>query len=189
MPEGALSAAQWLKGDSQPKPADFYRSAVRVGILGILAEPAYFFWWLWQLFQLTRREGFPRARAFWWILVPFYSWVVIYRQFDDLDTAARNLGRPGLASKIPVTLLVLSNVAAIGSNRLQNGVASLIAVMVSGAFFGAAAYLVQRTANDYLKTKYPDPVPRGLTWGEITAAAIGLLISGLAIVGAFLPES
>lgn len=176
MPDGGLSAGEWLKSESRRKPTDFYRSAARVGILGFLAATAYFFWWLWQLFQLARREGFPRAKAFWWIFVPIYGWVVTYQQLEDLDKQARALGRPGLRANLPLTLLILQTVAAVASNRLRNDIASFIAFIVSGVFFGLAAYLVQRNANDYLKTKYPEASRHGMTWGEITATAIGLLI-------------
>jgi hypothetical protein len=190
MPEGGQSAGQFLKGESPaPKPTDFYRGAKRVGILGFLADPAYFFWWLWQFFHLARRDGFPKAKAFWWILVPIYGLVVIYEQFDSLDKRARTLGRPGLRASTPLTLLILANVAAAASNRLTSGPASLIAFIVSGAFSGASIYLVQRTANDYLKTKYPDVSPHGMTWGEITATAIGLLLLVLTIIGVLLPSS
>jgi hypothetical protein len=189
VPDGGLSAAQWLKGESRAKPTDFYRSAARVGILGFLAATAYLFWWLWQLFHLAKRERFPRARAFWWILVPIYSWVVIYRQFEDLDKSALALGRPGLRANLPLTLLVLSNVAAVLSNRWTAEPASLIAFLVSSALTGVSAYLVQRSANDYLKTKYPDTSPRGISWGEITATVLGLLVLALAIAIVVFPDA
>jgi hypothetical protein len=184
-----MSAKQLLKSESPAKPTDFYRSAVRVGILGFLAATAYFFWWVWQLFKLARREGFPRARAFWWILVPIYGWVVIYRQLDDLDKRELALGRPGLRPNVPMTLLILQTVAAYVSNRLNSEPASLIAFIVSSALFGVAAYLVQRTANDYLKTKYPEASPHGMTWGEITATVLGLLIFIVSIAIAVFPDA
>ncbi len=189
MPEERLTAAQLLKGESPRKPTDFYRSATRVGILGVLASIGYFWWWLWQFFHLARREGFPRARAFWWILVPIYGWFVVYEQFEDLDKRALAVGRPSLRASIPLTLLVLSNFAAIASNRLTNEPASLIAFIVSGAFSGVSAYLVQRTANDYLKTKYPDAARHGMTWGEILATAIGLLILIVEIASVLFPDA
>jgi hypothetical protein len=148
-------------GESPPKPTDFYRSAVRVGILGFLAATAYFFWWLWQLFKLAQREGFPRARAFWWILAPIYGWVVVYRQLEDLDQREVALGRPGLRPNVPMTLLILQGLAAYISNRINSEPASLIAFIVSSALFGVAACLVQRTANDYLKAKYPGAFASG----------------------------
>ena len=48
---------------------NFYRSPVRVAVLMFFADVAYLWWWLWQFFQFTKREGFPRARSFWWPLV------------------------------------------------------------------------------------------------------------------------
>jgi hypothetical protein len=189
MSEGGQSAAQWLQGESPPEPTGFYRSAARVGLLGLLASTGYFFWWLWQLFQLARREQFPRAKAFWWILVPIYGWFVVYNMFEDLDKRAVAIGRPGLGANIPWLFLVLSNVATFASNRLKSEPASLSAFIVGAALFGVSAYLVQRTANDYLKTKYPHASPQGMTWGEITATAIGLLVFVLAIAIVFLPSS
>jgi hypothetical protein len=189
MADDHLSAAQLLKGESPRKPTDFYRSALRVGILGALASVAYFWWWLWQFFLLVRREGLPRARAFWWVLVPIYGWVVIYRQLEDLDKRAVTLGRPGLRASIPVTLLILSGIAANAYNRLTSEPASLIAFIASSAFTGVALYLVQQNANDYLKTKYPDAAPHRMTWGEILATAIGLLVLILAIASAIFPDA
>lgn len=176
-----------LKSESSRKPTDFYRSALRVGILGVLASVAYFWWWLWQFFLLVRREGLPRARAFWWVLVPIYGWIVIYRQIDDLDKRSVTLGRPG--ASIPVTLLILSGIAANAYNRLTSEPGSLIAFITSSAFTGVALYLVQRNANDYLKTKYPDATPPGMTWGEILATAIGLLFLIVAIASAIFPDA
>lgn len=189
MPDGGQSATQWLKAESQAKSTDFYRSAIRVGILASLAATAYLVWWLWQVFHLASREGFPRARVFWWILVPIYGWVVIYRQFDDLDQRALALGRPGLRANLPLTLLVLSNFAAVLSNRWTIDPASWIAFIVSGALTGVSAYLVQRAANDYLKTKYPDASPHGMTWGEITATVLGLLLFIVVTVTALFPDA
>src|SRR2546428_13720856 len=76
----------------------FYRSPQRVAFLSFFAPVTYELWWLWQLFQFTRREQFPRARAFWWLLVPFYNFYVVYQQLDDLKKA---LASP--ASSIPVS--------------------------------------------------------------------------------------
>ncbi len=48
------------------------------------------------------REGFPKAKAFWWLFVPIYHRFVICEQFEDLDKQARALGRPGLRPNIPL---------------------------------------------------------------------------------------
>ncbi len=78
-------------------PADdrgFYRPAWRVALLGFLAPAAYELWWLWQLFAFVRRERFQRARAFWWILIPFYGLYVLYQQFDDLRKGLEGVSSP-----------------------------------------------------------------------------------------------
>src|SRR5205809_4509073 len=113
-----------------PTPADdrgFYRSPQRVALLSFFAPFIYELWWYWQLFQFTRREQFPRTRAFWWILVPIYGWVVIYRQFDDLAKANDEI-RPAFSSSAAIWLVILSNIVGNGSARLDSK-ASLIAFL------------------------------------------------------------
>src|SRR5438034_9149165 len=69
----------------------FYRSPQRVALLSFCAPVTYELWWLWQLFQFTNREGFPRTRAFWWLLVPFYNFYVLYQQLDHVKTPLERL--------------------------------------------------------------------------------------------------
>src|ERR1700682_2388257 len=96
----------------------FYRSATRVGVLGFLAPAAYELWWLWQLFAFTKRERFPHARAFWWILVPFYGLYVIYQQFDGLKKALEGLASPvRFSSAGAIWLFIASGLAGGISNR------------------------------------------------------------------------
>jgi hypothetical protein len=47
----------------------------------------------------------------------------------------------------------------------------------------------QGAASGYLKNKYPDAPPRGFTWGEIVAAALGAILFALSILGALLPPA
>jgi hypothetical protein len=49
--------------------------------------------------------------------------------------------------------------------------------------------IVQPSANAYLHHTYPDAKARGLTWGEVTAAVIGIAILALATLAVFLPDS
>lgn len=58
---GALDA---LPRDAGPPATDFVRSPLRVFLLATFASLGYFFWWLWQLFELAKRDRFPRATTF-----------------------------------------------------------------------------------------------------------------------------
>jgi hypothetical protein len=162
----------------------FYRPAWRVALLGFLAPGAYELWWLWQLFAFTRRERFPRARAIWWILIPFYGLYVIYQQFDDLKKALEGLSVPArLSAAGAIWLFIASALAGSGGNR-GTGLAALGFFLVSGLLFVAAAYMVQRAANAYQEARYPGRQLRGMTTGEVIATVIGVIIFALAILGA-----
>jgi hypothetical protein len=162
----------------------FYRSAARVAVLGFLAPGAYELWWLWQLFAFTRRERFPHARAFWWILVPFYGLYVIYQQFDDLKKALEGLGSPvKLSAGGAISLFIASVIASSAGNR--GGAIVVIGFFVlSGLLFSASAFLVQRAANAYQEARYPGRQLRGMTTGEVIATVIGVIIFLLAVLGA-----
>lgn len=142
---------------------------------------------MWQYFLFARREQFPRARAFWWILVPFYGWVVIYRAFDDLDDAARRMNIAGVAAGLLIGLLIAANALANVANRTA-GVTSLVAVLASFAATAAVLFQVQRCANAYIAGRYPDAKPTGVTWGEITASVIGIIFLALIVLGETLPS-
>src|SRR5437899_9836672 len=133
----------------------FYRSPSRVALLGFLAPGAYELWWLWQLFAFTRRERFSHARAFWWILVPFYGLYVIYRQFDDLKKGLESLSSPvRLSASGAIWLFIASALAGSASNR-GSGLSVLGFFVLSGVFFAAVAFMVQRAANAYQESRYP----------------------------------
>jgi hypothetical protein len=87
---------------------NFYVSEKRAAILSWIAPLFYHQWWLWQLFQFARREGFPRTRSYRWYLVPIYGWVVLFRQFDDLRNAARTLPGGGFSSILAIWLVIAS---------------------------------------------------------------------------------
>lgn len=167
-------------------PADdrgFYRSAPRVGLLGFLAPGAYEVWWLWQLFAFTRRERFPQARAFWWILIPFYGLYVIYQQFDDLKKGLEALASPvKLSAAGAISLFIASVVAGSASNR-GSGLVVLGFFVLSGVFFAAVAFTVQRAANAYQDVRYPGRQLRGMTTGEVIATVVGVIVFALAILG------
>jgi hypothetical protein len=162
----------------------FYRPAWRVGLLGFLAPVAYELWWLWQLFAFTRRERFPHARAFWWILIPFYGIYVIYEQFDDLKKALQSASSPvRLSAAGAIGLFVASAVAGSGGNR-ATGLTGLGLFVLTGVFFAAAAYMVQRAANAYQDARYPGRQAGGMTTGEVIATVIGVIVFAFAILGA-----
>jgi len=162
----------------------FYRPARRVALLGFLAPGAYELWWLWQLFAFTRRERFPHARAFWWILIPFYGLYVIYQQFDDLKKGLQGLSSPvRLSAAGAIWLFIASALAGSGGNR-GTGFTALGFFVVSGLLFAAVAFMVQQAANAYQEARYPGRQPRGMTTGEVIATVIGVIIFALSIVGA-----
>ena len=162
----------------------FYRPARRVGLLGFLAPGAYELWWLWQLFAFTRRERFPNARAFWWILIPFYGLFVIYQQFDDLKKALQSASSTvRLSAGTAIGLFIASAVAGSGGNR-ATGLTGLGFFVLSGVFFAAAAFMVQRAANAYQEARYPGRQAGGMTTGEVIATVIGVIIFAFACLGA-----
>jgi len=161
----------------------FYRPAWRVALLGFLAPGAYELWWLWQLFAFTRRERFPHARAFWWILVPFYGLYVIFQQLDDLKKGLESLSSPvRLSAAGAIWLFIASALAGSAGNR-GSGVTALGFFVLSGLLFAAVASMVQRAANAYQEARYPGRHPRGMTTGEVIATVIGVIIFALAILG------
>ena len=164
---------------------DFCRPHRRVVIFLFLAPVFYEVWWYWKLFAFTRREGFPRARRFWWLLVPIYNWVVLYRQFDDLKQAAIRVGLPALNSVLAIWLVIFSWLAGNSSGRINSAGGSFVAFVVSGVLIAIMGSLVQPTANAYLKNQYPDAAPIGMTLGEITAIVLGILLFALVALVTF----
>ena len=165
----------------------FYRSPERVAILAIVAPVGYELWWLWQLFAFTRRERFPRARAFWWILVPIYNYVVIYRQFDDIaQKVAAVAAAAAFNATVAIWLFVGSSLIGNVSTRI-NGLVGLALFVLSGVLLAAAFYPVQRGANAYQEVQYPGRSLIGMTVGEWIATAIGVVLFLLVILGSLQP--
>jgi hypothetical protein len=172
----------------EPRSADFYRAPIRVGILALLAPIGYFYWWFWQFFLFARRERFARSRAFWWMLVPIYGWAVIYRLFEDLDREALARRLPGLPPGLVIVLLFLSYLATLAFNsRSVVGLYELAFFLIAAAITSTTLLLGQRAANAYIKNQYPDAEPAGMTWGEITATALGVLLNIVIILDSLLP--
>ena len=55
--------------------------------------------------------------------------------------------------------------------------------VLSGVFFAAVAFMVQRAGNAYQDARYPGRQRRGMTSGEVIATVIGVIIFGFAILG------
>jgi hypothetical protein len=165
----------------------FYRSPQRVAVLAFVAPVAYELWWLWQLFQFTRREQFPRARAFWWLLIPFYNFYVIYQQVDDLKRGLESQSPGARLNSAGVTwLFIAATFITNASNRLA-GLADLTVFAIGGAALALALYLIQRAANQYQVVRYPGRPLQGMTTGEWVATVLGVLFLLLIVLGSFQP--
>ena len=165
----------------------FYRSPQRVALLSLCAPVTYELWWLWQLFQFTNRERFPRTRAFWWLLVPFYNFYVLYQQLDDVKKALESQASSIRFSSAGVTwLLILATVITNVSSRLS-GLAELTLFAVSSVLLAAGAFLAQQAANRYQELRYPGRPLQQMTAGEWIATGIGVAFLLLVVLGSFQP--
>jgi hypothetical protein len=174
-----------LAAETPTTGLNFYRSHRRVVLFLFLAPVFYEIWWYWQLFAFARRESFPSARRVWWLLIPIYGWVVLYRQFDDLKHAASRAGLPVRSSALAIWFVIFSWWVGSASNRISSSYGSFAAFVVSGVLIAIVGLLVQPTANAYLRNKYAVAAATGMTWGELTAAALGTLLFALFIVITF----
>jgi len=156
-----------------------------VGVLAFLGSAAYYFWWFWQFFTLARRERFPRARSFWWIFVPVYGLAVTFRTFEDLELRLPPQMRGRFNAKTALALIIAGNLWAGFSARFPEP-AGIGFFFISGAFLGAAIYMVQGAANAYLYAAYPGRVAKTTTLGEITAVVAGASLLFLSVAGATL---
>jgi hypothetical protein len=133
---------------------NFYRSPARAAVLMFFADLAYLWWWLWQLFQFTKQERFPRARSFWWLLVPFYGLYVLYQQLDDLKRALDVTSSPepeavALRKRrfvvVPeVTALLVAWLIATAVNAFLLGGNGIVRAILVPATAGGVAYLNRR---------------------------------------------
>jgi hypothetical protein len=82
-------------------------------------------------------------------------------------------------------MIIAGNLWAGFSARLPEP-AGIGFFFISGAFLGAAIYMVQGAANAYLRAAYPGHVARTTTLGEVTALLVGLSILFLSVAGATL---
>jgi len=182
-------AIEWTGGPAgkpAPHPADFRRSAERVAILSLFAPASYGAWWFWQFWKLARREAFPHARAFWWILVPVYGLVVVYRALEDLEQRQPQAPRGrGFDAGVAIALLTAAGLVVILSLRAD--LLGLLLFILGGLLFALVAFLVQQGANAYLAHRYPAEPPRGMTGGEFVATVIGVLLFAVVTLFSLLP--
>jgi Superinfection immunity protein len=166
-----------------PQQLEFLLSPIRVVGLSVLAPVVYQYWWFWRFFQFAKQEGFPRARSFWWIFVPFYGWAVIGRILYDLEA---RLG-PGRATnfnaQVAIALVVAGDVSAGWAARLPLSLA-LISAGLSVVFTAVAIYQIQTAANAYLRATYPGSHGAGVIPAELIAAAAGFLLAGILVLEA-----
>jgi hypothetical protein len=164
------------KREAPGQGTNLYRSPARVGILSFVGFVTYPIWWLSQLFKFTRREGFPRAKAFWWILVPFYGFVVIWQQLDDLKHAAASK-KIRVRSGLVIWLLAIGffgpQLTRLKDDSLTFGVA---VILLSTLLMALGIYLGQRYVVAYLAATYPTEHRRRVSRGEIVATLLTLVL-------------
>jgi hypothetical protein len=182
----ALPAPQ-LDAAPRRSGAHCYRRPLRAGLLGAAADPFYFFWWTYQFFQFTKRERFPRARAYWWIFVPVFGLYVLWQQLDDLRKAAETTNSERVNPALVLALLIGSIAADRIFGAASDVAVSLITLVAGAALIGAAVYTTQSAVTSYLRVKYPFEQLRGVSAGEMIASVLGVLLTALLLFGIFLP--
>jgi uncharacterized membrane protein YhaH (DUF805 family) len=154
---------------------NLYRSPARVGILAFIGFVLYPLWWRWQLFEFTRRQGFPRAKSFWWTLVPFYGFVVIWEQLDDLKHAAASK-----KIRVPAALIIallIGGTIALGITRWRDASPRLLLALLflSSLLTALGIYLGQRSIVAFLAATYPTERRRRVSMGEIVATILAVV--------------
>ena len=172
----------------------FYRSPLRMFLFGLLASSAYVVWWAFQLLSFAQRERFPKSGSPWWVLFPVIDLVYISRAFKGIAEAEKaTLGRSGL----PLPLVNLAFIFAVLLGRFTTkvtGTTGLIIDLVIALTFAGVLAMVQRSANRYQASRYPElgPSPGGMagryTWGEIVALIVGTLFTLAIFAGDLLPS-
>lgn len=169
--------------ESSPESMGIARDPLRIALLLILAPFPYNLWFLWQVFALGRQDGFPRARSFWWTLVPFYGLWVLYQVLDDLYEAERR--RRGHSSLIPPLIIGLIFVSGI-VERISSGLAGLVFFAAGAAIFAIAGFLTQTSMTRYLTGDDRPGFMANVSIGETVAAVLGLSVSALVVAGTLL---
>jgi len=162
------------------------RSPIRVALLMILGNIPYYVWWMWEVMALGRREGFPRAKSYWWTIIPFYGYAVIFRALQDQQRAEAGVtGSSVLQPGMVIALLFGSGIVSQISGRITTGIGSIVSFLLVFVLIGAAAYMTQTSTNRYLAARFPGSPLRGMSPGEIVALMIGLVLLALVAFSSF----
>ncbi|TMB61146.1 MAG: hypothetical protein E6J51_12380 [Chloroflexi bacterium] len=132
---------------------------------------------------MARRDRFPRARSFWWIFAPIYSYAVIFRVCEELEQRLRPQLRGRFSARTAIAMVIAGNIWAAFSIALPEP-ARIGFLIIGFAFQAAATYIVQCAANGYLSLAYPNRVPRSMSLGEVVAVVLGVTLLGLDVLGA-----
>jgi len=165
------------------REGEFQIDPMRVAALSLFAPIVYQYWWLWRFFKLARRERFPRARSFWWILVPLYGYAVIGRLFHDLQSRLGPERPQAFNAQVALGLIVAANVSAGWGVRMSSIPFLVGGLALSCVFTAMALYQVQVGINAYLRQTYVGDPQSGLFPGEIIAVVAGLAALGLLVLG------
>ena len=166
-----------------PGQVDFVIDPRRVAALSLFAPVIYQYWWFWRFFEFARRQGFPRSRSFWWILVPFYGWAVIGRLFHDLQARLGAAQPSRFNAQVALALIVAANVSAGWGVRMSSIPFIVGGLALSCVFTALALYQVQIGVNAYLRQTYATAPESGLFPGEAIAVVFGLAMLGLLVLG------
>lgn len=162
------------------------RSPIRLAILLTLGTIPYYVWWMWEVMSLGIKERFPRAKSFWWTLIPFYGYAVVYRVLQDQASAEASLtGTATLRPQLVIGLLVMTAVINRLTASIDKGIGFLVTYLIAFAMIGAAGYLTQSSTNRYLEARFPGLPKRGMSAGEIVATVLGMLFLALLALAAF----
>jgi hypothetical protein len=128
------------------------------------------------------------------VLFPVIDLVYISRAFKGIAEAEKAaLGRSGL----PLPLVNLAFIFAVLLGRFTTkvtGTTGLVIDLVIALTFAGVLAMVQRSANRYQASRYPElgPSPGGMaghyTWGEIVALIVGTLFTLAIFAGDLLPS-
>jgi len=172
----------------------FFRSPRRTFLFAALGSDAYLVWWAFQLLGFAQRERFPKSGSPWWVLFPVVDFVYVSRAFEGIAEAEKaTLGKTSL----PLPLVRLGLVLALVAGRFTAnvyGVTGFIIDLSIALTLAVVLALVQRSANRYQASRYPEmgPPPIGMagryTWGEIVALVVGSLMTLTVFAGDLSPS-
>jgi hypothetical protein len=172
----------------------FFRSPLRTFLFAALGSDAYLLWWAFQLLGFAQRERFPKSGSPWWVLFPVVDLVYMSRAFKGIAEAEEAaLGKTSLPLPLVRLALVLALVVGRFTANVYGVTGFIIDLGIALTLAGVLA-LVQRSANRYQASRYPEmgPPPVGMagryTWGEIVALVVGSLMTLAVLAGDLFPS-